>query len=57
MEFADLQPHLVAVVVISVDKAGPVVVVHARTHLEKAAPGTVCGSASSWIHSRYSPWF
>ena len=40
--------------VISVDTAGPVVVVHARTHLEKAAPCIGCGSATSWIHSRYT---
>lgn len=40
--------------VTSVDTAGPVVVVHARTHLEKAVACTGCGSVSDWIHSRYT---
>ncbi|MBG0569359.1 ISL3 family transposase [Actinoplanes sp. NEAU-A11] len=47
-------PHLAPVLVTSVDTTGPVVVVHARTHLEKASSCTGCGSTSDWIHSRYT---
>jgi transposase len=41
-------------VVTSVDVAGPVVIVRARTHSEKASSCTGCGSVSDWIHSRYT---
>jgi len=54
VELPELLAHLAPVVVTSVDTTGPVVVVQARTHLEKASFCTGCGSLSDWIHSRYT---
>jgi transposase len=49
-----LLPHLAAVVVTSVDTAGPVVVLHARTRPEDTAACIGCGDPSDWVHSRYT---
>jgi transposase len=49
-----LLPHLAAVAVASVDTAGPVVVVHARTRSEEASACSGCGNLSDWVHSRYT---
>ena len=46
-------PHLASVVVTAVDTTGPVVVVHARTRLDKASACIGCGSGSDWVRSRY----
>jgi len=44
VELAELLPYLAPVVVTAVDSTGPVVVVHARTHLDKASACIGCGS-------------
>ncbi|WP_331752307.1 ISL3 family transposase [Streptomyces sp. NBC_00829] len=42
-----------SVLVVSVDAAGPVVVVRARTRARAPAGCTGCGTLSEWVHSRY----
>jgi transposase len=41
------------VTVTSVNTAGPVAVIHARTRAQTPGSCSGCGSASDWIHSRY----
>lgn len=40
--------------IISIDTAGPVVVIHARTRSETPVWCNGCGEASDWVHSRYT---
>ncbi|MFI8880626.1 ISL3 family transposase [Streptomyces sp. NPDC055243] len=53
VELACLVPHLMSVLVVSVDSSGPVVIVRARTRARAPAGCTGCGTPSKWIHSRY----
>jgi transposase len=41
-------------VIASVDAAGPVVVIHARTRPDTPVWCNGCGEASDWVHSRYT---
>ncbi|MFE4874285.1 transposase family protein [Streptomyces sp. NPDC056682] len=51
-ELPSLLPHLAGVEIVSVDAAGPVVTVQARTR-DEPARCTGCGVTSDWVHSRY----
>lgn len=55
VELFELLPHLTAVVIASVDAAGPVVIARARARARASVSArcTGCGVTSGWVHSRY----